>query len=748
LAGLLTPNPGGANYRGAQSRAVAGIGAGQTLRLVLVSTQESTRDQVSETLADCVGDCRLYWVSQPDLANARIQDLAPDTVLVDDELGGADPAELVRQLTAGLPEIAVLLLVGPDAMPVAREAVLAGARGFVTKPLQPEEMLAALRQVQARRAMPPQVETGIAAGRVVTFCAPKGGTGRTTLAINTAISLRQLTGESVVLVDADYAAPAVDVALNLPADHNITELLPKASELDPELVAGVLATHGSGVQVLLAPPPGDLAAPISLPQVQRVTLWLKRMFSWVIVDLGLPLDETAYAFLDMADLVVMSVLPEMVGLRNARLMLDQLHSRNYPEGKVWPVLNREGMPGGIPVDDLEDWLGEKTRFRIPNDQELATETINRGVPMVVAYRRSATARAYRGLAEKLTVAMPAQQEALISEPPKTARPRARARLDVDRIGRIALVTALAVLFVAFATGVVMLFSSGRTRSSGAVLGQSPASPAAATQELALALAAPTPTMPRVAGTPEAEDATVPALALAGAVTAPEFSEPSPTPSATLEGEVSTGDQALSDVAVMSTRISATALAASTPEPTRTPTDTAEPTSTPTITMTPSPSPTVPTNTPVPSSTPTRRPRPTATRVVPTQTPTSAPAVAPSLVAPASDQAVRGEVTFLWQPAGPLPAGAGYEVVWWNVGEDPAAARGIAPPTTGTSLVANLDVLYQSGQLTSSRLYWTVLVVRTSPYQRLTQPGASTSRVIVIPASSGGGGGGPSPPKPK
>ena len=67
------------------------------------------------------------------------------------------------------------------------------------------------------------------------------------------------------------------------------------------LVTGVLATHATGLQVLLAPPPADLSRPISLPQVQHILVLLKRMFPWVIVDLGLPLNETAFGSLDTAD---------------------------------------------------------------------------------------------------------------------------------------------------------------------------------------------------------------------------------------------------------------------------------------------------------------------------------------------------------------------------------------------------------------------------------------------------------------
>jgi len=82
------------------------------------------------------------------------------------------------------------------------------------------------------------------------------------------------------------------------------------------------------------------------------------------------------------------------------------------------------------------------------------------------------------------------------------------------------------------------------------------------------------------------------------------------------------------------------------------------------------------------------------------------------------------VSFAWQPGGPLPPGAAYEVVWWNLGEDPAAARGIAATTTETSLTVDVDYLNSSAQLTNSDFYWTVIVVQTKPYVRLIQPAQS------------------------
>jgi len=376
---------------------------GEPLRVLLVSSDERTRDEVAEALTAGTSDHRLYWVSQASMAMSRAQDVVPHLVLVDHGLEDDDELNIIKQLVRSLPSAVVLALVEWDAMTRASQAVLAGARGFVMKPLQTNDLLTAMRQVMVKppTGAEPEERERQTRGRVVVFCAPKGGTGRTTLAVNTAISLYQRTHEPVALVDADYAAPALDVALNLPNDRTISDLLPRLSNLDDELVSGVMVRHVSGVQVLLAPAPEGVATPIPLQQVQQILVALRRMFSWVLVDLGLPMDETAYAFLDGSDRIIMSVLPEMVGLRNTRLMLGQLHGRGYPDERVWLVLNRASLPGGVSRKSIEERLGVEVHHEVPDDQALATHAVNRGVPIMMGGGRGAVASAMGKLAQEL-----------------------------------------------------------------------------------------------------------------------------------------------------------------------------------------------------------------------------------------------------------------------------------------------------------------------------------------------------------
>lgn len=122
-----------------------------------------------------------------------------------------------------------------------------------------------------------------------------------------------------------------------------------------------------------------------------------------------------------------------------------------------------------------------------------------------------------------------------------------------------------------------------------------------------------------------------------------------------------------------------------------------------------PSPTA-SNTPVPTVTPTL-----PATLTPTPTPTL-PAI--GLLGPPPDFTASSSATFEWQPGGPIPNDVFYEVVVWREGSDPREAQAAANALKDTRVTVDFAAV---PHVSNGAYRWTVILVRTNPYQRLTLP---------------------------
>ncbi len=699
----------------------------QNLRILVASTNEDAYRDVDSALLDRIRDARVYWVSQAGLAVGRAGDVRPDVMLVYDDLGADESVQLIRQMTTKMPEVRLLAIVDWSGMATANRAVLAGARGFLTLPLDGADLAAALEQVvEAPAGIGPSPADEVCEGQIIVFCAPKGGTGRTTLAINTALVLNERSEGRVVLVDADYAAPAVDVALNVKREHDVSELLPHVSRMDESLVNAVLTTHSSGLDLLLAPPPDEDAAPTRAEQSQAILRQLQSMVDWVVVDLGLPWDEAAFACLDMADNIVVNVLPEMIGLRNSRRVLEMLYEQGYSPDKISIVLNRSTLKGGVSVEDIEQHLGIPIAFTIPNDQGRATESVNRGVPLVIQNPRSQVARAmqqfgqllidgeivHESMATKPPVFEPAEEAA---EPKDAPAPKRRAVLRV--VGLLAVL--LLVLLVAAPrvfpqASLVLPDLGGGIRQLLAGLGSdvnptevpATADPAVVPESTQVAQADASPTQGEpVSATAQASPEASSRPTMGGAVPA----VPGPTLGVS-PSDAPTVEPTISSAGTEPTSIPEATLPAdpptATPEPTvaPSPTPTAIPTATPT---------TVPTETPLAEPTLVVSPTPSVsgpTEVAGSSVGRFAP---PVLLTPANAQVFQGddEIVLNWSSVGELPTGVYYALTIAYRYEDRTLYASI-PWTKETTydMQAHPELLEKAAQ---GRFYWSLTVMARS-----------------------------------
>lgn len=120
-----------------------------TIRLMLVDDHPLVRDGLRARLASVPG---LAVVAEADSADAAL-DIAPqaalDLVLMDIGLRGANGIEATRRLRAVLPALHVVVLSMHDNAEYVREALQAGAAGYVLKDSPAEEIVAAIHTVMA-----------------------------------------------------------------------------------------------------------------------------------------------------------------------------------------------------------------------------------------------------------------------------------------------------------------------------------------------------------------------------------------------------------------------------------------------------------------------------------------------------------------------------------------------------------------------------------------------------------------------
>jgi pilus assembly protein CpaE len=358
--------------------------------------------------------------SQPDFQLVDLitsMDKAPQTlraaraelVLVAHELDGEPTIDVVDDLALQFPEVALVALL-PDGEPqTTQRAMLAGARAFLIQPFTQLNLLSTLRRVrdlEARRARPrapeaAQTAEGSQPLRVVSVYGPRGGVGTSTLALNLAVGLFEATGQRVLLLEGKLGFSHLGLMLNLRTRNTLAELLPHAHHLEENLVREVVVEHASGMHVLLAPSSLEVAQGVRPEALFSVVDGIRPFFDYVVIDAGSALTENAVTLLDLADRVLLVATPDLAALHDTSRFIQVSRSLAYAPGKVLTVLNRTGQVGSLRVKDIENALHHEVFARIPDDGPNALRSLNRGLPLLRRYPRSAASRGIIGLARSL-----------------------------------------------------------------------------------------------------------------------------------------------------------------------------------------------------------------------------------------------------------------------------------------------------------------------------------------------------------
>lgn len=349
---------------------------------------------------------------------ATAQD-SPDIILVDDSVRDGEALEAIRKLAIVAPIAPIVALADEKAVAYVRDAMLAGARAFILKPINEAEVFTTLSQLvemetlrhDTLRAQKPSTPRR---NQIITLISPKGGVGCTMLAVNLALLLRQQTNAKVALIDGHSSLGDLETVLNLTAQFTSADVLAQAVGMDLDLLKGMMVVHKSGIHALVSSRHVEANEAMTADGFEKLLTLLAAEYEYIIVDGGATAEEQTAVALGLADRVLLVATPEMTTLQRTSLFLKAADDNEFPREKLFLVINRAGVKGGVPTDDISRHLNMQVMAAIPEDTGLVTYSLNRGIPLVTSDPRSAVARQI----EKLAKAMIPEQKSAVSRSEK------------------------------------------------------------------------------------------------------------------------------------------------------------------------------------------------------------------------------------------------------------------------------------------------------------------------------------------
>jgi pilus assembly protein CpaE len=393
----------------------------EQIRVVIVDDIAETREHLTKLLS-FESDIEVVGAAASGEEAVELTGrLNPDILLMDINMPGMDGIATTERISATYPTTSIIMMSVQGEADYLRRSMLAGAREFLVKPFSSDELTASIRQVHVRekqkrgrmvvafQGTPGGSDAGKRNGKIVTLFAPKGGVGRTTLAVNLAVALAGEQRQVVTLMDGSFQFGDVGVLLNLnPKNKSIIDVVADPSSTDEDLVDTSLINHSTGIKVLLAPPSPEMAELIGVEQVRRMLQRLRDTNDFTVIDLWPHFNDVTLALLDMSDVILTVLTLEITNIKNIRLFLEVAEQLGYGD-RLKLVLNRADSAFGIRVADVETSVGRKIDHQVVSDGRTVVYALNRGVPFVWSNSQAPVSEDVLKISRALVAEVAAQQ---------------------------------------------------------------------------------------------------------------------------------------------------------------------------------------------------------------------------------------------------------------------------------------------------------------------------------------------------
>lgn len=391
----------------------AEMGDVNVIRILLVDDIQEARDSIQRLLSFEQDLQVVGFATNGREGVAKAKELQPDIVIMDINMPDMDGLEAASLITKALPTVGVIMMSVQDDSDYLQKAMLAGARFFLSKPPTPDQLYNTIRNVYTQYApirkqmaalsqpgaMPARVDDerrgGGRKGHVIAVYSPQGGAGTTTIATSLASGLTK-EGIKTLLIDADLEFGDVGAFLDLRSQSTLVDAVENAGDLDVEYFDSIVMTHNSGIKVLLGPSRPTIGGEIRSEHPERVVSIVEQVrdyYDFIVIDTPKSIDSVTARLLELADKVVLVVLPTLPAIKNVRLVIDMFDTAEFPPEKTMLTVNRaienpSRSQKSYPTPDrISNYLKRPVEGVIPLVEEaIILNAINKGIPVIASDR--------------------------------------------------------------------------------------------------------------------------------------------------------------------------------------------------------------------------------------------------------------------------------------------------------------------------------------------------------------------------
>jgi len=317
---------------------------------------------------------------------------APDAMFFEarDEEQAEDWIEAVRANPGGYRRHLVVLIPAPTKAAATR-LLQAGADDVLSTRPDSSEVTRTLgrantvtRELAMVRPVEPAEDLDT---RLIMFIHAAGGSGATTLAVNTAVQLHDRIKDGrggACLIDLDFQFGDAHLQLDLPVQSRVLDLVNAPERLDRRMLDELMINAPNGLKVLTSPEAPMPLDGISPETIDTILSLARRRYRYAVVDMPHALAHWTETAMRRADHIFLVTQINVPALRAARRLLDTIREEHVTRSPVTIIANRYGGKTGsvrIPLQQASRALDRDIGFVIPNDYQIVMESLDQGVPV-------------------------------------------------------------------------------------------------------------------------------------------------------------------------------------------------------------------------------------------------------------------------------------------------------------------------------------------------------------------------------